>query len=641
MVSVRANIGVGDEFLGYRIDELIGQGGMGVVYRAYDLRLKRIVALKLVTPVLALDERFRERFARETELAMSLEHPNVVPIHDAGDVNGRLYLAMRLVAGTDLRRLLRAEGALEPSRALAICRQLASALDTAHEKGLVHRDVKPSNVLLDESEHAYLADFGLTRRTDEQGAQAGDGRSIGTPAYLAPEQIEGKPVDGRADVYALGCVLFECLTGAPPYSSGSPLGVAWAHLEEEPPSASSLRSDLPEEIDDVVRKALAKEPDDRYPTCAAFVAEAEEAFGLGRPPAFSRRRLVLGLAALVLVLGAAAVAAVLATRGGSAPASSPLFAGADTLARIDPATNAVTNVIAVGPHPSETAVSGRRVWIYNRGDSTISEIDAETRTVLHTTAPLAGTDSGGPLAGPVLAADAGGAWFVGADERGGVLTRIRLGGGVRLYRLDHEPRAVAVGYGTVWIVGRRSGDNELIRVDPSTGRVTHRTPFGSSSIDSIAIGERAVWVVASAKGVLYRIDPRTGGRDGAIDVGTNAGRPGPFPGYVAVATADHGGRTSFIDPPTVSLSGVDDSCCPPTWGEGGYANGLLWWDDWPSGNVYRQRPPAGDIHQIRVTGDAPQAGGPCLTSIAFGAGAVWVTAASAPGFAGSLNCNSP
>jgi len=173
VVSVRANIGVGDEFLGYRIDELIGQGGMGVVYRAYDLRLKRIVALKLVTPVLALDERFRERFARETELAMSLEHPNVVPIHDAGDVNGRLYLAMRLVAGTDLRRLLRAEGALEPSRALAICRQLASALDTAHEKGLVHRDVKPSNVLLDESEHAYLADFGLTRRTDEQGAQAG------------------------------------------------------------------------------------------------------------------------------------------------------------------------------------------------------------------------------------------------------------------------------------------------------------------------------------------------------------------------------------------------------------------------------------------------------------------------------------
>ena len=163
--------GIGTDFVGYRIEEEIGRGGMGVVYRAYDLRLKRTVALKLVAPELALDERFRERFARETELAMSLEHPNVVPIYDAGDVDGRLYLAMRLVVGTDLAKLLRAEGALEPARAVAICRQVASALDAAHAKGLIHRDVKPSNVLLDESEHVYLADFGLTRRLDEPGAR--------------------------------------------------------------------------------------------------------------------------------------------------------------------------------------------------------------------------------------------------------------------------------------------------------------------------------------------------------------------------------------------------------------------------------------------------------------------------------------
>ena len=248
-MSTSTEVQIGSDFLGYRIEELIGQGGMGVVYRAYDLRLKRTVALKLIVPELALDERFHARFARETELAMSLEHPNVVPVYDAGDVDGRFYLAMRLVEGTDLGALLRTEGALDPARALAICSQVANALDAAHAKGLVHRDVKPSNVLLDESEHVYLADFGLTRRLDEQGAQAGEGRSVGTPAYLAPEQIEGGPVDGRADVYSLGCLLYECLTGETPFSQDSRLAVAWAHLEEEPPSASEHNSELPEAID--------------------------------------------------------------------------------------------------------------------------------------------------------------------------------------------------------------------------------------------------------------------------------------------------------------------------------------------------------------------------------------------------------
>ena len=292
-MSVQTEIRIGSEFVGYRIDELIGRGGMGVVYRAYDLRLKRTVALKLMAPELALDQRFRERFSREAELAMSLEHPNVVPIHDAGDIDGRLYLAMRYVEGTDLRALLQAEGALDPARALAICGQVANALDAAHAKGLVHRDVKPSNVLLDASEHVYLADFGLTRRLDEQGGPAGEGRSVGTPAYLAPEQIEGGPVDGRADVYSLGCLLYECLTGETPFARGSRLAVAWAHLEEEPPSASERRPELPEAIDAVIRKAMAKEPDDRYTTCAALITAAEEALGLRRPPAAARAGAVI------------------------------------------------------------------------------------------------------------------------------------------------------------------------------------------------------------------------------------------------------------------------------------------------------------------------------------------------------------
>ena len=200
-MDVFAPVDIGSDFLGYRIEELLGRGGMGVVYRAYDLRLKRPVALKLVAPSLARDERFRERFARESELVMSLEHPNVVPIYDAGDVNGRVYLAMRLVDGSDLGTLLKAEGALEPARAIAICAQIAAALDAAHASGLVHRDVKPSNVLLDGSGHVYLADFGLTRRLDDEERPVGEDRSLGTPAYLAPEQLEGGQVDGGADLY--------------------------------------------------------------------------------------------------------------------------------------------------------------------------------------------------------------------------------------------------------------------------------------------------------------------------------------------------------------------------------------------------------------------------------------------------------
>src|SRR5947209_6226312 len=240
---------IGTDFLGYRIEALIGRGGMGVVYRAYDLRLKRTVALKLVAPSLARDERFRERFARETELVMSLEHPNVVPIYDAGDVDGRLYFAMRLVDGANLASLLQAEGALSPARAVAICAQVASAIDAAHAHGLVHRDVKPSNVLLDSSEHVYLADFGLTRRLGDQAGDPGEVRSIGTPAYLAPEQLEGPSLDGRADVYSLGCLLYECLTGERVFPRGSRLAEAWAHLEEEPPRASTRRRDLSPALD--------------------------------------------------------------------------------------------------------------------------------------------------------------------------------------------------------------------------------------------------------------------------------------------------------------------------------------------------------------------------------------------------------
>jgi hypothetical protein len=619
---------IGSDFLGYRIEELVGCGGMGVVYRAYDLRLKRTVALKLVTPELALDERFKERFARETELTMALEHPNVVPIHDAGDADGRLYLAMRLVEGTDLRTLLAREGALEPARALAICEQVANALDAAHRKGLVHRDVKPSNVLLDANEHVYLADFGLTRRLEEEGALAGEGRSVGTPAYLAPEQTEGKPVDGRADVYALGCMLFECLTGSVPFRRSSRLATAWAHLEEEPPSASEFDTNVPEALDAVFGKALAKEPDERYSTCGALIAAAEQALGLRQQPIARRRTVLLVIAATTIVaLLAAALATDLAIRGdGARPAP---IVRANSLVRIDPATNAISAVTDVGENPMAAAVGGSSIWVYNQLNRTVSEVDAETNEVRQTTAVSARPVDLGLLTGPVLAADESGAWIVGVDGRGrSLLTRLLSGGhGAHAYALDREPRAVVVGEGAVWVLGAGKRDYQVLRVDPDTGRVTARTRFPSSSrVTSLDVGLGAVWVVSSSRAMLYRIHPRSAAVTGRTDLGQRAGLPEVQFGAVWVSVSDAGGVTLLVDPRTLDVVRAL-SCCAPGKQDDVDAFGSDWTSDWPSGRVVRwdatNYQPVGTI---AVT-DPPLYGGLCLAAIAAGADAVWVTLA--------------
>ena len=229
---------IGSELAGYRVEALRGRGGMGEVYRALDLRLGRPVALKVLAPGLADDERFRDRMLRESRLAASLDHPNVIPVYEAGEAGGRLFIAMRWVEGTDLKALLRRSGALEPARAIALAAQIADALDAAHRGGLVHRDVKPSNVLVDEQggrEHCYLADFGLTQSASDHGPT--DGQFMGSVDYVAPEQIRGDEVDGRADQYALACLLFELLTGTLPYRSGSGTATMFAHLDEPAPRA--------------------------------------------------------------------------------------------------------------------------------------------------------------------------------------------------------------------------------------------------------------------------------------------------------------------------------------------------------------------------------------------------------------------
>src|SRR6266540_2197735 len=272
---------VGTVVAGYRIVAPVGRGGMGVVYQAEEVGLGgRPVALKLLPPGLAGDPAFRERFLREMRVAAAIDHPNIIPVYRAGEERGRLYIAMRYVDTFDLRRVLQAEGRLSAGRTLAILAQVARALDAAHARGLVHRDVKPGNILLvppatdEETEHVYLVDFGLARSASDDLSISGTGQFLGTPRYAAPEQVAGQPVDGRTDGYALGCVLFECLTGRPPFSAGSNEAVLVAHLEATPPLVTAERPDLPPAIDPIVQRAMAKAKQDRFPSCRELVAGA-------------------------------------------------------------------------------------------------------------------------------------------------------------------------------------------------------------------------------------------------------------------------------------------------------------------------------------------------------------------------------
>ncbi len=275
----------GTTFAGYHIEAEIGRGGMGVVYRARDLSLERPVALKLIAPELASDEGFRKRFLKESRLAASLDHPHVLPVFAAGEEAGQLYLATRYVEGEDLKTLLRREHKLSPERALRICGQVAEALDAAHRRGLVHRDVKPANVLLDESGEAYLADFGLTKQVG--GASTETGQLVGTLDYLAPEQIRGEEVDGRTDEYALACVLYECLDGQAPFHRSTEAELLWAHMQEPAPALAAYPS-----LDPIFARALAKEKKDRYESPAAFCEAAALALGLETPRLRRRRRLL-------------------------------------------------------------------------------------------------------------------------------------------------------------------------------------------------------------------------------------------------------------------------------------------------------------------------------------------------------------
>jgi hypothetical protein len=265
------DIPIGTEFAGYRITGVLGRGGMSVVYSAEHLGLGRTVALKVLASPLAADESFRERFVRESKLAATLDHPNIIPIYDAGQAESSLYIAMRHVDGGDLGTLIKHEGPLSLGQTIFFIEQIASALDEAHRQGLVHRDVKPANILITRpSDRIYLTDFGVVKQTATPGLTQ-TGYFLGTFAYAAPEQIQRQPVDGRTDIYALGCMLYECLSGDPPFDADTEASMLHAHLAEPPPRLTAKRPELPHAIDDVISRAMAKSKEDRFPTAGDLV----------------------------------------------------------------------------------------------------------------------------------------------------------------------------------------------------------------------------------------------------------------------------------------------------------------------------------------------------------------------------------
>jgi ABC-type branched-subunit amino acid transport system substrate-binding protein len=562
---MKAAFGPGTTFSNYHVESLLGRGGMGMVYLARDQSLERPVAVKLIAPELAQDEEFRARFLREPKLAASLDHPNVIPIYEAGEHDGRLYLVMRYVEGSDLRTLLDREGKLSPERTLAILGQVAGALDAAHRRALVHRDVKPANVLLDEDDHAYLTDFGITKQIG--GASTDTGRLVGTLDYLAPEQIRGDPVDGRTDCYALACVLYECLAGKPPFRRDNEAATMWAHMQDEPPP---LRGHA--RLDAVLRKALAKDRENRYAKCGELIEAAAGALGLDVPAARPRPRVPEALhrrAPAILVAGGLLLAvvvgfAILALTGGGDGKVGPIGNG---VAAIDPADGSITSFIESDAPPGNVAVGEGGVWVLDNAAKTVSRIDPKTREVTESfdtpgvpselavgegalwvgiaagrqganatvrvarmdtdngrvtgTARLRGDEGVYPVAGtPRLAVGEGAVWAVNPD---GSVSRIdpKTGGVVATIETKNRAWTIAAGDGGVWYLGF-DGATGVTEIDTRRNRQGRTIPVGASGLMGVAVGGGSVWAAADQDGVVWRIVPERSAIQRTIEVGSGA-----------------------------------------------------------------------------------------------------------------------
>jgi serine/threonine-protein kinase len=538
---------------------------MGVVYRATHLALDHVVALKVISPALAEDERFRRRFGEESRIAVSIRHPNVVPIHHAGEEDGLLFVTMDLIDGTDLRGLLRAEGPLDPEHAAAIVAEVAAALDAAHERGLVHRDVKPGNILIEPAEageRVFLTDFGLARQVEASTGVTATGAFVGTLDYVAPEQIRGERVDARTDVYALGCVLFELLTGNPPFAArDDKVAKIYAQLEERPPSLRVLDPELPGELDLAVSRALAKDPNDRFPSAGDFAravsaavagqatVEAERSVAVGaaapqaadettvaaqrpapapalpeaaavRDPGTFRRRGPMILGALA-ALAAVAVAAILVLGGGDDDGDGdPDAAGAPQAQVETPRDEAgggkaprakIAGSVQVGGLPVEVAHGEGGIWVTSRTGNRLTYVDVEADSERIDGRYAIGNAPEG------VAVSAGFVWVAVGDD--GAVVKLNaanptdpreLGGFTR-------PQGIVFGAGDIWVSDY--GSDELVRIDAARTIEEQRIPVGDGPY-GIAVDERAVWVSNRLEGSVSRV-PLAGGDPQTLSIGAD------------------------------------------------------------------------------------------------------------------------
>jgi YVTN family beta-propeller protein len=595
----------GTEVAGYRIEQLLGRGGMGAVYRAFDVRLGRPVALKLLVAGAA-----PERLLRESQLAARLDHPNVIPIYEAGHQDGRLFIAMRYVAGGDLETLLRREGALPPARSVAIAAQIADALDAAHRRGLVHRDVKPSIVLLDcedGREHCYLADFGLTQSSTDSGPA--DGHGMGTIDYVAPEQIRGEPLDGRADQYALACLLFESLTGSVPYRSRSDVAAIFAHLEEPAPRPSEREAELPAAIDGVLERGMAKRSEDRFESCSALVSQARAALGLVARPRSPRWRLAALVAAVLVV--AAVVTVVMLGQEASAPA-----APTGSLTRVDARTNRVLKRTPVGGHPGNLAVTPGGIWMTDFVDGVLWRYEAAAGRLERI------TSNGEPR--DLAALD--GKVYVAADGRflSGVVSRYDASSGVRDEGIDRLACAVASGEGVLWVAGcpfvqrLSTGEGklrELVKVF-----LPFRSPAtvenSRAQFRELAVGAGSLWVLGDALDRrMWRLDAHTGRIRETIELG--------FPPTSAAVSGGTVWITDGLNDRVVPVDVAKDRALAAVRvGRGASAiaagSGSVWVANTLDGTVSRIDPVTRQVVATIKVGGLPR-------GLAVGNGAVWVT----------------
>jgi serine/threonine-protein kinase len=620
----------GQRFGAYELGPVLGRGGMGVVYRAQHVHLGRTVALKLLAPELSRSEDFRARFLRESRLAAELEHPGIVTVYDAGEVNGVLFIAMRFVRGTDLAALLAQRAPLGVDETLSILGQVAGALDAAHAAGLVHRDVKPANVMI-EGQRCYLADFGLTKRLRSSDSMqlTAAGQFLGTVDYVAPEQIEGRPTDGRADQYALGCVLFECLTGSRPYPRDSQVAVIFAQLREPPPRPCELRPDLPAAIDTVVAKAMAKDPLERYATCDQFVAAAVAALSerTTTAPREDPLRAPTARADAPPPADEPRTAALPAER-----AAPPVQrAAVPTPGRGEPGAAFPTAVLppAAGAPPAAARARKRfplipvaaLVLLVAVGVAIALVASGGGRKKPASAATPAGAVAGGPhvvgdpirVGGhPLGVAFRGGAAWV-ADSAGDSVTRVDAAtGATTSVRVGTAPFDLGASSTAIWAAN--SGSDSVTRIDLASGRASPPFPVGHKPLFVTTDGSR-VYVANSASDSVTVLDSTTGARVGSdIRVGND---PRGITGFGPVAWV-----TNYGDD---TVSEISNGKVVNTIPVGRHPVGIthssdsIWITNQSSDTVSRIRLPVGRSPVTSTTvGRGPY-------GIIFGEGYVWVT----------------